>query len=220
MCVTSTFSTPIIPEHEHGLGASGLRRIRQHPQAARTPGLQTGASTTTTAANSRSASMNFSIPPTRRTSASLPSGPGSPTLNFSEDLTRFPSESLHSFSFAHQSEEFIHNRQNVLKRSIDFMSNKLGWAGSNPAIAAAQAKLSGDQEVLSVMELLNRAQLIGSDASSGIAGGWGGLGQGPITGPADVSGENVFERGFMGSAEADKSESPVEMEHADKVGHG
>ncbi|KAF1945745.1 Pkinase-domain-containing protein [Clathrospora elynae] len=176
--------SPIVPEHEHGMGASGLRRIRQQP-GPRAP------STT-----QRAASLNFASPPvSRQPSATSPSVPGSPTLVFGEDLTRFPSESLHSFSFATQSEEFIHNRQNVLKRSIEFMRDRLGWAATNPGIANAQAKLSGDQEVQSMMELLTRANLIGQDGTSAL---------GPVTGPADMSGENPFEKGFT----ADRSESP------------
>ncbi|EOD49647.1 putative serine threonine-protein kinase ppk6 protein [Neofusicoccum parvum UCRNP2] len=175
--------SPIVPEHEHGLGASGLRRIRQQP-------LRTNSSS----ANSRSASINLSLPPTRHpsTAATLASGPSSPTLNFSEDLSRFPSESLHSFSFAHQSEDFIYNRQNVLKRSIDFMRDKLGWAATNSGIANAQARLSGDQDIQSMMELLSRANLIGEEALQ--AHGLGG--RGPVTGPADASGENIFEKSF------------------------
>lgn len=127
----------------------------------------------------------------------------SPALHFGEDLTRFPSESLHSFSFAHQSEDSIYSRQNVLKRSIDFMRDRLGWAGTNPAVAQAQAKVSGDQELQSMMELLARANLIGQDTVDGNALGL----IGPITGPADLSGENVFEKSF-----APQADSPVSMD--------
>lgn len=184
--------SPIVPEHEHGMGASGLRRIRQQPGSRVPPSTQ------------RSASLNISTPPvSRHPSDSAPTAPGSPTFAFGEDLTRFPSESLHSFSFATQSEEFIHNRQNVLKRSIDFMRDRLGWAATNPGIANAQAKLSGDQEVQSMMELLSRANLIGHDGAG--AHGLGALG--PITGPADMSGENLFEKGFM----EERSGSPESM---------
>ncbi|PSN67909.1 Pkinase-domain-containing protein [Corynespora cassiicola Philippines] len=187
--------SPILPEHEHGLGASGLRRIRQQP-ASRVPTTQ------------RATSLNITPPVSRHPSASAPSAPGSPTFAaFGEDLTRFPSESLHSFSFATQSEEFIHNRQNVLKRSIDFMRDKLGWAATNPGIANAQAKLSGDQEVQSMLELLTRANLIGQDATG--AHGLGALG--PLTGPADMSGENLFEKSFM-----TRSESPESMVETSK----
>ena len=109
--------SPIVSEHEHGLGASGLRRIRQQPPRQ----LPT----------QRSASLNVTPQPaSRHPSDAVPPTPGSPTLAFGEDLTRFPSESLHSFSFATQSDEFIHNRQNVLKRSIDFMRDP--WGGPPP----------------------------------------------------------------------------------------
>jgi protein-serine/threonine kinase len=178
---------------EHGLlQASGLRRIRQQPGPRQPPTTQ------------RSASLNITTPPvSRHPSESTPTAPGSPTFAFGEDLSRFPSESLHSFSFATQSEEFIHNRQNVLKRSIEFMRDRLGWAATNSGIANAQAKLSGDQEVQSMMELLTRANLIGQDGTG--AHGLGALG--PMTGPADMSGENPFEKGFI----ADRSESPEPM---------
>lgn len=183
--------SPIVSEHEHGLGASGLRRIRQQPPR-QLPTTQ------------RSASLNIGTPPvSRHPSDAAPTAPGSPTLAFGEDLTRFPSESLHSFSFATQSDDFIHNRQNVLKRSIDFMRDRLGWAATNPGIANAQAKLSGDLEVQSMMELLQRANLIGQDGTG--AHGLGALG--PVTGPADMSGQNLFEKSF----EAQRSDSPESM---------
>lgn len=149
----------------------------------------------------RATSLNITPPISRHPSSSAPSAPGSPTLGIGEDLTRFPSESLHSFSFATQSEDFIHNRQNVLKRSIDFMRDRLGWAATNPGIASAQAKLSGDQEVQSMLELLTRANLIGQDASG--AHGLGTLG--PVTGPADMSGENIFEKSFLPRSESPES---------------
>lgn len=183
--------SPIVAEHEHGLGVSGLRRIRQQP-GPRQPSAH------------RAASLNFATPSaSRRPSGVDPSAPSSPTFAFGEDLTRFPSESLHSFSFATQSEDFIHNRQAVLKRSIDFMRDKLGWAATNPGIANAQAKLSGDYEVQSMMELLTRANLIGQDGA-----GAHGLGAfGPVTGPADMSGENMFDKSF----DVARSESPDTM---------
>ena len=139
--------------------------------------------------------------PSRQPSVNIPSAPTSPALNFSEDLTRFPTESLHSFSFTHQSEESLHNRQNVLKRSIDFMRDKLGWAASNPGLVSAQARLAGDAEVQSMIELLARAQLIGEDAHQAHGLGIGG----PLTGPADIAGGNVFDRTF---GNVPRSESP------------
>src|SRR5277367_3751691 len=187
-------------EHEHGLGASGLRRIRQQPPP-RAPTLPPSASSSRAASVApRSNSMNLTLPGSRKSSSgALSPGPASPTL-FTEDLTRFPSESLHSFSFAHQSEEFIHNRQNVLKRSIEFMKDRLGWAASSAGIASAQARVSGDQDMQSMLELLTRAKLVGPE---GVSGHGLGLLQGPMTGPAQIDGENVFDRSFF-----PRSESP------------
>ncbi|KAI0887275.1 Pkinase-domain-containing protein [Annulohypoxylon maeteangense] len=185
--------SPIITEHDHGLGISGLRRIRQHP----TPRIPTMPSTAVSSRSpstglARSTSMTMMLPSGQQTP--LTPGPASP--NFSEDLSRFPSESLHSFSFAHQSEEFIHNRQNVLKRSIEFMKDRMGWSMSSNAagIASAQARVSGDVETQHMLDLLARAQLVGAgnlpNADSSIP-------PGPLTGPARVSIDNVFEKDFI-----------------------
>ena len=177
---------------------TGLRRIRQHPPP-RNP-----SSPNLTAYDTRSPSG--SAAPSRKASLSLTSGPASPTLPFSEDLTRFPSESLHSFSFAHQSGDSLHNRQQVLKRSIEFMRDKLGWAASSPRIANAQARLAGDEELLSMMELLQKANMLNSDAvgSAGL-----GIDAGPLTGPAHLVNDNVFEKSFTSPSE-ELSASPVE----------
>lgn len=105
-----------------------------------------------------------------------------------EDLHRFPLESLHSFSFAQQSEELLHSRQNILKRSIDFMRGRMGWAASNAAIAHAQATMTGDTDIQSMMDLLARARVLEEDSANNS--------RGPITGPADVNGDNIFERAF------------------------
>jgi protein-serine/threonine kinase len=117
----------------------------------------------------------------------LQSGPASPVL---EDLHRFPSESLHSFSFARQSEDFLHSRQNILKKSVDFMRDKIGWAG-NPGLASAQARASGDAELQGMLDLLLKAKVLGVDTSDDKLKG---LGIGPLTGPADV--QNPFEKSF------------------------
>lgn len=79
------------------------------------------------------------------------------------------------------------------------MRDKLGWNASNAGLVAAQAKLSGDQEVQSMMQLLNKANLIGEDAQQ--AHGLGAMA--PLTGPADMAG-NVFDQSFGGI----RSESP------------
>ena len=138
--------------------------------------------------------MTIAMPPSRNFT---PASPGSPTLNLSEDLSRFPTESLHSFSFAHQSEDILHNRQNVMKRSIDFMRDRLGWAANNPGIINAQAKASGDVEFQSMLELLARANVYGGKEFDEYQ-----LQAGPLTGPVHVD-TNIFERTF-----AERSTSP------------
>ncbi|KAF7588395.1 hypothetical protein BBP40_005755 [Aspergillus hancockii] len=106
-----------------------------------------------------------------------------------EDLHRFPCESLHSFSFAQQSEELLHSRQNILKRSLDFMRDRFGWAANSPGIANAQARLSGDAEVQSVVDMLSKANVLGRDNYA----------RGPMTGPAFVDSGDVFEKAFSES---------------------
>jgi protein-serine/threonine kinase len=135
-------------------------------------------------------------------------GPGGPTSpSFSEDLSRFPSESLHSFSFAHQSEEFIHNRQNVLKRSIEFMKDRMGWsaASSSAAIASAQARIPGDIDSQNMLELLARAQLVGA----GNLPNPNAIVTGPRTDPAPASGEDVFVKHFIPRTASPESLSPL-----------
>ncbi|KAI1338024.1 hypothetical protein F5Y15DRAFT_425417 [Xylariaceae sp. FL0016] len=197
-----TSRSSIVTEHDHGLGLSGLRRIRQHP-----PAQQRNPTLPSTAASSRSPSLG--VPRSTSMSIMMPSGhdipltPGPSSPNFTEDLSRFPSESLHSFSFAHQSEEFIHNRQNVLKRSIEFMKDRMGWAvSSNAALASAHARVTGDIETQNMLDLLARAQLVGAGnlphADSSLVSG-------PLSGPAHVTGENVFERQFVPLASSPES---------------
>ncbi|KAI0816323.1 hypothetical protein GGR55DRAFT_230852 [Xylaria sp. FL0064] len=181
-------STSIIAEHEHGLGLSGLRRIRQHPSP-RNPTIPSTAASSRSPSTSlaRSASLNIMLP-----QGPLASGPCSPS--FAEDLSRFPSESLHSFSFAHQSEDLIHNRQNVLKRSIEFMKDRMGWTlSSNAALASAQARVTGDVETQNMLDLLARAQLV---EAPNLPIADPGLVPHPVTGPADIV-ENVFDRQFI-----------------------
>ncbi len=180
-------------DHDHGLGLSGLRRIRQQHNPVRAPTLPSPSSRTPSlGALTRSSSLTVMLDQHGQALPSPP-GPGSPT--FTEDLSRFPSESLHSFSFAHQSEDFLHNRQNVLKRSIEFMKDRMGWSvTSNAGIASAQARVTGDVEMQHMLDLLAKAQLVGagnlpiSDPT---------LPLGPLTGPATVSGENVFDKQFV-----------------------
>lgn len=133
-------------------------------------------------------------------------GPSSPGL---EDLQRFPSESLHSFSFAHQSEDFLHSRQNILKKSIEFMRDRLGWAASSPALASAQARVSGDAELQSMMELLKKANILGVDTSKAERDG---ASYGPLTGPADVDGANIFEKSFSKKSARIPEDAVIESE--------
>lgn len=187
----SAVLSPIVAEHEHGLGASGLRRIRQQPKSR---ALSRGASLSPSPDSSftlpiRSASMGLAS-----VRSAPPGGPSSPTIGFDEDLSRFPSESLHSFSFAHQSEDTIHSPQNLLKRSLDFMRERLGWTTSHPGLVAAQAKLSGDTEIQSMVELLARASVFGDGVIN--TQKLRDL-HGPLTGPANVGGITFFDKALV-----------------------
>ncbi|KAJ5774264.1 hypothetical protein N7457_009160 [Penicillium paradoxum] len=137
--------------------------------------------------------------PRSRSSSRAHTGHPSMSRSFTdlEDLHRFPLESLHSFSFAQQSEEFLHSRQNILKRSMDFMRDRMGWAATNAGIANAQANASGDTEIQGMMDLLARAHILETQEHQN-------QGRGPITGPADINGDNIFEKAF-----SDGSSSPV-----------
>ena len=133
-----------------------------------------------------------------------PGGPQSPALTgFAEDLSKFPTESLHSFSFAHQSEDLLHDRQDIIRRTVEFLRDRIGWASQNPGLVNAQAKVSGDVEIQSMIELLAKARVLGNDSVS--SHGLNILG--PLTGPANIEGENVFEKQFF-----PRSESPVASE--------
>jgi len=180
-------------DHDHGLGLSGLRRIRQQHNPTRAPTLPSPSSRTPSlGALTRSSSLTIMSDPNSHVQMPSP-GLGSPT--FTEDLSRFPSESLHSFSFAHQSEDLIHNRQNVLKRSIEFMKDRMGWsAASSAGIASAQARVTGDFEMQHMLDLLAKAQLVGA---GNLPNGDPALLVGPLSGPAIMSGENVFDQQFV-----------------------
>lgn len=119
----------------------------------------------------------------------MTSGPASPVL---EDLHRFPSESLHSFSFARQSEELLHSRQNILKKSVDFVRDRASWA-ANPALADAQARVSGNLELQGMMDLLKKANIIPIDTAAARESQ---IAAGPVTGPAHHDGRNIFETSF------------------------
>jgi protein-serine/threonine kinase len=129
-----------------------------------------------------------------------------------EDLHRFPLESLHSFSFARQSEEYLHTRQNILKRSIDFMRDRMGWAASNAGIANAQANASGDTEIQGMMDLLTRANILETPDHHN-------HGRGPITGPAEINGDNIFEKAFSDSSSSPVSTRDVALDSITSASH-
>lgn len=179
-------------DHDHGLGMSGLRRIRQQHNPIRAPTMPSSSSRTPSLEPlTRSTSLSVALD-TRGYSIPLSAGPSSPA--FTEDLSRFPSESLHSFSFAHQSEDHIHSRQNVLKRSLEFMRDRMGWSvASNAAMASAHARATGDVEMQNMLDLLAKAQLLGRD---NVPGGDPRILTGPLSGPAIASDVNVFDKMF------------------------
>ncbi|KHN96226.1 Protein kinase-like domain protein [Metarhizium album ARSEF 1941] len=184
-----------INDHEHGPGITGLRRIRQQHPPSRAPTMPNSSSSSrspSVVALSRSTSMSAMLANTAGMQHTA--GPASPS--FSEDLSRFPSESLHSFSFAHQSEEFIHNRQTILKRSMDLMKDRIAWpmSSTQAGLASAHARVTGDVDTQNMLELLARAQLIGAGNLPSLDPA--AVPAAPLTGPADVTGENFFEKQF------------------------
>ena len=97
------------------------------------------------------------------------------------------------------------------------MREKLGWAASSPRIASAQARLAGDEELLSMMELLQKASMMSPDGlkGAGLGGsltvgttGLGGVDRGPLTGPAHLANENIFEKSFWAGKGDKEVQSP------------
>ncbi|KAK5206740.1 serine/threonine protein kinase [Exophiala xenobiotica] len=193
-------------DHEHALGKSGLRRIRRPGPSLRTPTLLLEDGDFLPSPLYHSKTMPISGSSSRSVSTGyLQSGPTSPVI---EDLQRFPSESLHSFSFARQSEEFLHSRQDILQKSVDFMRDRSRWA-ANPALADAQARVSGNVEVQGMMDLLKKAKIIPIDTTNSNSRA---IGAGPITGPAHHDGRNVFEKSF--SHELEQAQKEPERPYA------
>lgn len=192
-------------DHDQGMGLSGLRRIRQQHNPVRAPTLPASSSLTPSLGTlTRSSSVSM-LQLLDNQSQQIPLSPGPTSPTFTEDLNRFPSESLHSFSFAHQSEDILHSRQNVLKRSIEFMKDRMGWSvASNAAMASAQARVTGDVEMQNMLDLLAKAQLVGG---GNISNGDIGIPTGPLTGPATTTDENAFDKEFF-----PRSESPGPIE--------
>ncbi|RJE18227.1 serine threonine protein kinase, partial [Aspergillus sclerotialis] len=172
---------------EFGLGPSGLDRIRQQPSRVLTLPNMSMSSLSPATPQHRSPSPR-SRSSSRARSMRVPSNTSAPTL---EDLHRFPSESLHSFSFSQQSEELFHSRQNILKRSIDFMRGRFGWASGNAGTADSQARNS-ETDIQSTADHLSRASVSGKEDLSNYAS----IVRGPMTGPAYMGAGNVFEKSF------------------------
>lgn len=80
------------------------------------------------------------------------------------------------------------------------MRDRLGWAANDPGLMQAQAKVSGDADLQSMMDLLARANMLGNDADNAELSGHS---NGALTGPAVGDGGNVFEKSFL-----PRSESP------------
>ncbi|KAH7329166.1 hypothetical protein B0I35DRAFT_37804 [Stachybotrys elegans] len=193
----------LLTDHEHGAGLSGLHRIRQQHPPSRTatlPGSNASSRSPSVVALSRSTSMTAIL--ANATALGTPASP-----SFSEDLSRFPSESLHSFSFAHNSEEFLHNRQNVLKRSMEFMKDRMGWSlnSTQAGLASAQARVAGDVDTQSMLDLLARAQVIGA---GNLPNPDPSVVNMPLTGPADMTGDNIFEKQFQSPRSSPESSFP------------
>ncbi|KAI9041194.1 serine/threonine-protein kinase [Aspergillus affinis] len=203
-------------EQEHGIGPSGLDRIRQPPSRVLTlPNLSTSSLGPLTPRNPSPSPRSRST--SRTHSTRFPPSHGNGTL---EDLHRFPCESLHSFSFAQQSEELLHNRQTILKRSMEFMRDRFGWASGNAGSAHAPSRFGSDKEAQSLVDLLSKTSF--SEKEDHVQ--FRNLARGPMTGPADVAGGDLFERAFMdsqrsaiGTNEFSRDQSPW-MEHSDSLG--
>jgi protein-serine/threonine kinase len=84
------------------------------------------------------------------------------------------------------------------------MKDRFGWAASSAGIVNAQARVSGDAEIQSMVELLSKANVWDKDNQNQPPG----LSRGPFTGPADVNGENIFEKTFSESSLTIDKERP------------
>ena len=89
------------------------------------------------------------------------------------------------------------------------MRDRLGSAANHPGLVTAQAKVTGDTEIQSMMELLTRANVLGNDIDGSQKAH---CLNGPLTGPADVDASNVFEKAFLR-----RSQSPDELDKSGAV---
>lgn len=121
-----------------------------------------------------------------------------------ENLHRFPCESLHSFSFAQQSEELLQTRQNILKRSIDFMRDRFGRSTNG-----VPDRMYKDTDVQSMVDLLPQANISEKADSSDTTG----LTRGLMTGPPDVDAGNIFDKAFMDHKRPQEAPREVSQRH-------
>ncbi|KIV89391.1 hypothetical protein, variant 1 [Exophiala mesophila] len=190
-------------DHDHGLGRSGLRRIRrQGPSLVRPPTLvlEDGEWFPPVLQHAKTAPISGSSSRSVSAGGYLTSGPASPVL---EDLHRFPSESLHSFSFAKQSEDFLHSRSNILKKTVDFVRDR-GVRTASPALIDAEARVSGNAELQGVMSLLKKANLLPIDTADAQSRP---IAAAPLTGPAHHDGRNIFDTSFKEQLEIAQQEA-------------
>lgn len=94
------------------------------------------------------------------------------------------------------------------------MRDRASWA-ANPALADAQARVSGNLELQGMMDLLKKANIISIDTAvtreSQIAAG-------PVTGPAHHDGRNIFETSF--SKQLDQAQQTALDDYPDGVDEG
>lgn len=79
--------------------------------------------------------------------------------------------------------------------------DKLGWAANHPGLVNAQAKVSGDSEIQSMVELLSRANVLSIDTAGTRKSRFL---NGPLTGPAITNGSNVFDKAFDARSQSEE----------------
>ncbi|KAI5287211.1 hypothetical protein KEM54_006157, partial [Ascosphaera aggregata] len=170
------------PLMERSSGLNGLPRIRHAPLGGPPTRVQT-LPNLSMAIPDRLKSQDRPTSPSKTSgiarTASLSPITDSMTADIA-DLYRFPSESLHSFSFAAPPDDLSRRRKATLKRSVDVMRARLGFDSSSLAEPDLMEHdesqlhgLFGDRHII-------RKPIMG----------------GPITGPASVGVGNIFEKAF------------------------
>lgn len=100
----------------------------------------------------------------------------------------------------------MHNRQNVLKRSIEFMTKSISrHGGSQVSLASVPSRTTVDQESQGGLDSEARAKVARSD-EGGEVNGFGFTGSIVASPPPQFDTDNVFEKSY-----GQRSESPDEM---------